>query len=68
MVAQGCDVVKSNIFNFHSIRSVLIVNLRTKNSQKKAKMLEVKLDTGSMAILCQSGCMECCFHKLINMN
>ena len=43
-MATQFDAVRSKVFNFHRIRSVLIAKLRTKSSQKTEMH---KLDTGN---------------------
>ena len=46
VAAQEFDVVRSKIFNFHNIRSVLIFEAKNKSSQRK-DICTFKIDTGS---------------------
>ena len=45
-LTRDFDTVRSNIFNFHSIRSVIIAKLRTKSNQT-ITMYKYKIDTGN---------------------
>ena len=44
------DMERSNIFNFHSVQSIIIANLKTKTNQR-TEVCECKIDTNGVGNL-----------------
>ena len=59
------DVVRTKVFNFHSVRSTIITKLHKRTSQNNT-MLEYKADTGSDGNLMLISMFKSLFPKCIS--